>query len=95
MRRLSFNEWPEELLAAMMESRELSWPIAERQYFVTHVQVTRQALSYFDFEFSSSFRKAVPIFFFGWLLYMTELRQFHEFNGFPVIDQACGVPHED
>ena len=42
-----------------------------------------------EFEMSASFRTAIPVFFFGWWLYLTELRQFHEFNGFP-FDQACG-----
>ena len=42
----------------------------------------------FDWEMTPGFRTALPLVFFGWFLYMTELKQFHNFNGFP-FDQAC------
>eukprot|EP00282_Hemiselmis_andersenii_P029076 CAMPEP_0169456574 /NCGR_PEP_ID=MMETSP1042-20121227/16424_1 /TAXON_ID=464988 /ORGANISM="Hemiselmis andersenii, Strain CCMP1180" /LENGTH=353 /DNA_ID=CAMNT_0009568803 /DNA_START=155 /DNA_END=1213 /DNA_ORIENTATION=+ len=71
---IGLNDWPEELCAQVMESEELRWTPGERANFVAHVGATRVKVHFFEFEMSKSFRTALPIFFFGWWLYATELR---------------------
>ena len=85
---VGLNDWPDECARELMESAELGWTPSEKTDFVTHVRVTHVHFQLFGFEMSRGFRMAVPILFFGWWLYMTELRQFHSFDGFP-FDQVC------
>jgi hypothetical protein len=85
---IGLNDWPDELCAAVMESTELTWSASERTNFCALVAMTRVKVSLFEFDLSASFRTALPAFFFGWWLYLTELHQFHEFRGFP-FDQVC------
>ena len=46
-------------------------------------------IALWDIEMSPSFRTAFPLIFFGWFLYMTELKQFHNFQGFPFDFPMC------
>lgn len=85
---LVLNDWPDELIAEMYESGELAWSPAEKSNFAALVGGTKVKISILDFEMSHGFRMALPLLFFGWWLYMTELKQFHHFQGFP-FDQIC------
>ena len=71
-----------------MESTELTWAPSDRTNFVTLVSTTKVHIAFFDFEMTPGFRTGICIFFFGWWLYITELKQFHAFMGFP-FDQVC------
>ena len=85
---LSLNDWPEEFCAEMLDSTELAWTPGERSNFAALVTGTKVKISVLDFEMTHGFRTALPLVFFGWFLYMTELREFHDFQGFP-FDQVC------
>ena len=85
---LVHNDWPDEFVAEMFESTELAWTPGEKSNFAALVGGTKVKISLFDFEMSHSFRIALPLLFFGWWLYITELKQFHNFQGFP-FDQIC------
>lgn len=87
---IGLNDWPDEVAKDVMECRELGWNPTERSNFWAHLRATRVSISVFDFEMSHTFRTALPFLFVGWWLYMTELRQFHEFKGFD-FDTACGT----
>ena len=91
---IGLNDWPEELSSLVMESRALEWSPSERTNFCMHVAATRVRIRFFEFEMGPSFRTALPVFFLGWWLYVTELHQFHDFRGFP-FDQSCGANTTD
>ena len=86
---LMLHDWPEELCAELMEATELAWAPSDKTNFVTLVSTTKVHVGIFDFEMTSGFRKALPLVFFGWWLYMTEIKQFHNFQGIP--GDSCGV----
>ena len=85
---LILNDWPDELLFEMFESTELAWSPTERSNFAALIGGTKVKIHMLDFEMSHGFRTALPLVFFGWWLYMTELKQFHAFAGFP-FDMVC------
>ena len=68
-----FNEWPDELAKEVMESTALTWSLSERSDFCAHLAATRVSVNVFEFEMNPTFRTALPAFFFGWWLYMTEV----------------------
>ena len=84
----ALHDWPDELCQELMESTELTWGPSDRSNFATLVTTTRVPIALFDFEMTPGLRTGLPLVFFGWFLYMTELKQFHGFSGFP-FDQVC------
>ena len=84
----ALHEWPNELCRELMESTELAWSPSDRSNFATLVTTTKVPIKLFDFEMTPGLHTGVPLVFFGWFLYMTELKQFHGFTGFP-FDQIC------
>ena len=85
---IGLNDWPSKLSARVMESRGLAWTPTERTNFVQHVAATRVKIEFLEFEMGKGFRFAVLALFAGWWLYITELKAFHEFEGFP-FDRTC------
>ena len=85
---ISLHAWPEAHGVEMMESTELAWSPSERSNYVALVTATKVHVKVFDFEMTPGLRTGLPLVFFGWFLYMTELKQFHGFTGFP-FDQVC------
>ena len=86
---LALHDWPNKLCAELMESAQLAWSPSDRTNFVTLVQSTKVRIALWDIEMSPGFRTAFPLIFFGWFLYMTELKQFHNFQGFPFDFPMC------
>lgn len=84
----ALHDWPDELCSELMESTELAWSPSDRSNFATLVTTTRVSIALFDFEMTPGLRTGLPLVFFGWFLYMTELKQFHGFAGLP-FDQMC------
>ena len=87
---IGLNDWPEELTRGVMESRSLSWGAAERSHFCAHVAATTVKVQYANYEMTHGARKAIMLAFFGWWLFVTELRQFHEYDGFEFDKQCIG-----
>ena len=85
---VGLNDWPDKFARLVMEARALGWTPTDRTNFVTYVKTTRVHVRFLEFEMGHSFRVALPAFFFGWWLYVTELRQFHAFAGLP-FDRHC------
>ena len=85
---IGLGDWPDELAVAVMESERSGWTGADRAHFCARIKATRVNIRIFEFEMNHGFRSALIFLFFGWWLYMTELRQFHEFHGFS-FDQMC------
>ena len=84
----AMHDWPEEFCRELMESTELAWSPSDRSNFATLVTTTKVPIAFFEFEMTPGLRTGVPLVFFGWFLYMTELKQFHGFSGLP-FDQMC------
>ena len=84
----TLHDWPDDLCKELMESTELAWSPSDRSNFATLVTTTQVPIAFFDFEMTPGLRTGLPLVFFGWFLYMTELKQFHGFSGFP-FDQVC------
>ena len=86
---IGLHDWPDELVTAMMDAQQLAWTPSERTNFAALVGATKVKICLLDFEMTSGFRTALPLVFFGWWLYMTELRQFHGFQGFSFDFPQC------
>ena len=84
----ALHDWPDEFCREMMESAELAWSPSDRSNFATLVTTTKVRIALFDFEMTPGLRTGLPLVFFGWFLYITELKQFHGFTGLP-FDQMC------
>lgn len=86
---IGLHDWPDQLIEAMMDSTELAWTPGEKTNFAALVGATKTKIALFGFEMTPGFRTALPLVFFGWWLYMTELRQFHGFGGFSFDFPQC------
>ena len=86
---IGLHDWPDELITALMDSTELAWSPTERTNFAALVGATKTKIHLFQFEMTPGLRTALPLVFFGWWLYMTELRQFHGFQGFSFDFPQC------
>ena len=67
---------------------DLRWSPSERTNFMAFLQATKCSITLLNFELNSSFYVAIPALLFGWFLYILELKQFHEFDGFS-FDHFC------
>ena len=87
---IKMNAWVEGLAEKVAEEvdGDLRWSPSERTNFMAFLQATKCSITLLNFELNSSFYVAIPALLFGWFLYILELKQFHEFDGFP-FDHFC------
>ena len=93
---IAMNDFPARLSKRVASSidGELLWSPAERTHFLAYLANTRSSYEIAGFEINRGFYLALAAWLVGWFMYIAELKQFHEFEGFP-FDQACDGHHEE
>ena len=87
---IKMNEWSDGLAEKVAESvdGDFLWSPTERTNFMAFLTATTCKVKILNFEINSGLYIGIPALLFGWLLYVLELKQFHEFAGFP-FDHMC------